>query len=74
LSSSFGLTAFVSPVVKEKTLNKIEALEKNTVITLDNEENGRSYLKYAAIFVLGLGLTASVSYTVYQNKLLPKLY
>jgi hypothetical protein len=55
-------------------LNKIEALEKNTVITLDNEENGRSYLKYAAIFVLGLGLTASVSYTVYQNKLLPKLY
>jgi hypothetical protein len=38
LSSSFGLTAFVS-VVKEKTLNKkIEALEKNTVITLDNEE------------------------------------
>jgi hypothetical protein len=38
LSSSFGLTAFVSPVVKEKTLNKIEALEKNTVITLDNEE------------------------------------
>jgi hypothetical protein len=42
------------------------------VITLDNEEkSGRSYLKYAAIFVLGLGLTAS-GYTVYQNKL-PKL-
>jgi hypothetical protein len=36
------------------------------------KKNG--YLKYAAIFVLGLGLTASVSYTVYQNKLLPKLY
>jgi hypothetical protein len=75
LSSSFGLTAFVSPVVKENFEQKIEALEKNTVITLDNEEkSGRSYLKYAAIFVLGLGLTASVSYTVYQNKLLPKLY
>jgi hypothetical protein len=40
------------------------------VITLDNEEkSGRSYLKYAAIFVLGLGLTASVSYTVYQKKI-----
>jgi hypothetical protein len=42
------------------------------VITLDNEEkSGRSYLKYAAIFVLGLGLTASVSYclskTSYRN-------
>jgi hypothetical protein len=40
------------------------------VITLDNEEkSGRSYLKYAAIFVLGLGLTASVSYTVYQKQI-----
>jgi hypothetical protein len=38
------------------------------------KKSGRSYLKYAAIFVLGLGLTASVSYTVYQKKLLPKLY
>jgi hypothetical protein len=39
------------------------------VITLDNEEkSGRSYLKYAAIFVLGLG-TASVSYTVYQKQI-----
>jgi hypothetical protein len=49
LSSSFGLTAFVSPVVKEKTLNKNRSIRKNTVITLDNEEkSGRSYLKYAA--------------------------
>jgi hypothetical protein len=39
------------------------------VITLDNEEKKRSYLKYAAIFVLGLGLTASVSYTVYQKQI-----
>jgi hypothetical protein len=30
-------TAFVSPVVKDFE-QKIEALEKNTVITLDNEE------------------------------------
>jgi hypothetical protein len=32
------------------------------------EKSGRSYLKYA-IFVLGLGLTASVSYTVYQKQI-----
>jgi hypothetical protein len=45
---------------------KIEALEKNT--TLDNEEkSGRSYLKYA-IFVLGLGLTASVI-IIYQKQI-----
>jgi hypothetical protein len=44
------------------------------VITLDNEEkSGRSYLKYAAIFVLGLGLTASVRLYCIKNNL-PKLY
>ncbi|PKH66793.1 SPOR domain-containing protein [Flavobacterium sp. ALD4] len=71
LSSSFGLSAFVSPAVKREIFEqKIEALEENTVITLDTEERtGRSYLKYAAIFVLGLGLTASVSYSVYQNQI-----
>lgn len=71
LSSSFGLSAFVSPAVKREIFEqKIEALEENTVITLDTEErSGRSYLKYAAIFVLGLGLTASVGYSVNQNQI-----
>ncbi|CAM2872623.1 HU domain-containing protein [Flavobacterium frigoris] len=71
LTSSFGLSAFVSPVVKREIFEqKIEALEENTVITLDTEErSGRSYLQYAAIFVLGLGLTATVGYSVYQNQI-----
>ncbi|WP_339919296.1 SPOR domain-containing protein [uncultured Flavobacterium sp.] len=71
LTSSFGLSAFVSPAVKREIFEqKIEALEEDTVITLDTEErSGRSYLKYAAIFVLGLGLTASVGYSVYQSQI-----
>jgi hypothetical protein len=71
LSSSFGLSAFVSPVVKRELFEqRIEALKDNTVINLETEEkSGRSYLKYAAIFVLGLGLTASVGYSVYQNQI-----
>ncbi|NGY36713.1 SPOR domain-containing protein [Flavobacterium sp. XN-5] len=71
LSSSFGLSAFVSPVVKREIFEqKIDALEENTVITLDTEErSGRSYLKYVAIFVLGLGLAGSVGYTAYQNQI-----
>jgi hypothetical protein len=43
LTSSFGLSAFVSPAVKRIFEQKIEALEEDTVITLDTEErSGRS--------------------------------
>jgi hypothetical protein len=71
LTSSFGLTAFVSPMVKREIFEqKIEALEESAVITLETKErNGHSYLQYAAIFVLGLGLTASIGYSVYQNQI-----
>jgi len=71
LTSSFGLSAFVSPAVKREIFEqKIEALEEDTIITLDTEErSGRSYLQYAAIFVLGLALTSTVSYSVYQNQI-----
>jgi hypothetical protein len=71
LSSSFGLSAFVSPAVKREIFEqKIEELEADTVITLDTEErSGRSYLKYAAIFVLGLGLAGSVGYSAHQNQI-----
>ncbi len=71
LTSSFGLSAFVSPLVKrEQFEQKLEALEESKVITLHTEERkSNSYLKYAAIFILGLGLTASVGYSVYQNQI-----
>jgi len=75
LTNSFGLSAFVSPVVKrEQFEQKIEALEENLeeeeVIALIPERRRTSaYLKYAAIFVLGLGLTVAIGYPVYQQQI-----
>ncbi|MDX6190428.1 SPOR domain-containing protein [Flavobacterium sp. Fl-318] len=74
LSTSFGLSPFVSPVVKrelfEKKLEKME--ERETVALYENEEHVRTskpYLRYAAIFVLGLGITGSIGYPLYQNQI-----
>jgi hypothetical protein len=71
LSSSFGLSPFVSPMVKREIFEKqLEALEENETIQLVPEhKNKYTFLKYAAIFVLGLGLTATVGYPIYQNEI-----
>jgi len=71
LTNSFGLSAFVSPVVKRELFEqKIEALEEKEVIAFEPEiRTSRSYLKYAAIFVLGLGITGAIGYPVYQQQI-----
>jgi hypothetical protein len=70
LTSSFGLSSFIAPVVKREFVEEEAVVEEREVISLVTEErNGRSYLKYAAIFILGLGLTTSVGYSVYQNQI-----
>jgi hypothetical protein len=71
LTNSFGLSAFVSPVVKRQLFEqKIEALEEKEVIAFEPEiRTSRSYLKYAAIFVLGLGITGAIGYPVYQQQI-----
>jgi len=73
LTSSFGLSAFVSPVVKREIFEqKIEALEENIeeneVIELLPERRRASvYLKYAAVFVVGLGIAGAIGYPLYQD-------
>lgn len=71
LSSSFGLSPFVSPLVKRELFEQqLEALEETETIQLVPEhKNKYSLLKYAAVFVLGLGLTATVGYPIYQNEI-----
>lgn len=71
LTNSFGLSAFVSPMVKREIFEqKIEALEENEVIEFIPERRRISaYLKYAAVFVLGLGLTGAIGYPVYQQQI-----
>jgi hypothetical protein len=72
LTSSFGLAPFVSPLVKRAIFEKeVEAIEEKATISLIPEETrtANPYLKYAAIFVLGLGLAGSVGYPMYQNQI-----
>lgn len=71
LSSSFGLSPFVSPLVKRELFEQqLEALEETETIQLVPEhKNKYTFLKYAAVFVLGLGLTATVGYPIYQNEI-----
>ncbi|MBG6186825.1 SPOR domain-containing protein [Flavobacterium sp. CAN_S2] len=72
LTSSFGLVPFVSPLVKREIFEKeVEAIEEKATITMVSEETRtvNPYLKYAAIFVLGLGLAGSVGYPMYQNQI-----
>lgn len=72
LTSSFGLAPFVSPLVKREIFEKeVEAIEEKATITMIPEETktANPYLKYAAIFVLGLGIAGSVGYPMYQNQI-----
>jgi hypothetical protein len=75
LTSSFGLSAFVSPLVKREVFEqKIEALEENiqeneVLELLPERKTANVYLKYAAIFILGLGITGTVGYSVYQQQI-----
>lgn len=59
LTASFGLTSFVSPCVKREIYKQqVEILEeKAPVIFTQETKNSRSYLKYAAVFIVALGIT-----------------
>ena len=78
LTNSFGLSAFVSPMVKREVFEqKIEALEKNiqeedVIALIPERRNASKYLKYAAIFVLGLGLAGTIGYPIYQQQIADK--
>jgi CCDC81-like prokaryotic HU domain 2/CCDC81-like prokaryotic HU domain 1/SPOR domain len=71
LTNSFGLSPFVSPMVKRELFEqKIENLVEEKVIDFIPERKRTSaYLKYAAIFVLGLGLTGAIGYPIYQQQI-----
>jgi hypothetical protein len=75
LTNSFGLSAFVSPVVKrEQFEQKIEALEENIqeneiIEFIPERRSANIYFKYAAIFILGLGITGAVGYPIYQQQI-----
>ena len=71
LTNSFGLSPFISPLVKREIFEqKIQAIEeKEPIVLIPETRRMNPYLKYAAIFVLALGLTGSVGYPIYQNQI-----
>lgn len=70
LTDSFGLSHFTSSnVAREVYKEEAEALEKVIPIALTPEKRkNRSYLKYAAIAVLGLAVAGAVYTNQYLNK------
>lgn len=76
LASSFGLSPFISPIVKkenfEKKIKEIEEREPVALYENEEERSSNSFLKYAAILVLGLGITGSIGYPLYQNQIATK--
>jgi len=73
LKESFGLTSYVSPSVKREVYKEVfEVLEEKAIpLNVDTfipeKRNNYSFLKYAAIFVLSTGITASIGYQLYDN-------
>ena len=78
LKESFGLNSFVSPAIKrEQALHQVETVvkvevpvfEEKEIVQLDPEvSKGRPYLRYAAILILGLSVTATVGYKMYESQ------
>ena len=69
LTSSFGLTSLVSPIITRESLkNQVEELEeKAPIIFTPERKNNYSFLKYAASIVLFLGL-GTVGYKMYNDQ------
>jgi hypothetical protein len=75
LKESFGLSSFVSPVVKREILrevykDEVEQLEEQApfIFTPEKKRN-YSFLKYAAVFLLLAGIGGAVGYKFYEKKI-----
>ena len=70
LTESFGLTSYISPSIKREIYKEEVIAEEDLPIAfIPKERKSYSYLKYAAVFVLTIGITGSVGYKLYDNYL-----
>lgn len=69
-TDAFGLSNFISPKIKRAVLEKeIEIVEeKETILLVPDQKRRNSYLKYAAIFVVGLGTIGFFGNNFYRNQ------
>ena len=78
-TNSFGLTNYTSIGIKRlvaqglnitDTNSELEIVQKQIpVINLPLEKSSYNYLKYAAVFTLGIGILGTFSYKYYDNKI-----
>ena len=70
LTDSYGLGTVVSSEIKREVYKKqVEELEEKAPILVQEREKERpNYLKYAAIFILGLSLLSLAGYQLYQDQ------
>lgn len=72
-TGSFGLNSFISPSIKRESLTVAEEIvvEEPQVIALVPEaKRSYGYVKYAAIFVMGLGTAGFFGNQYYQNEII----
>ena len=71
LTDSFGLSSFVSPIVMREAYKKeAELLEEKAPIQFTPERrSSRSYLKYAAVFVVALTAVGSFGFKWHQDQI-----
>ena len=69
-TASFGLSSFISPIIKREMLKlENEMIAEHPPIIFVPEKRNHSYLKYAAIFVFGLGTAGYFANNYYQNQI-----
>ena len=70
-TDAFGLSSFISPIIKRGTFTEEIAaeLEKPVIDFIPETHSNRSYLKYAAVFVIGLGVAGFFWNNYYQEQI-----
>jgi hypothetical protein len=69
LTQSFGLNSFVSPSIRREVYKQeVAAIEEKAPIAFTPERRkSRSYLRYAAVFLLTFTATGSIGYKLFQD-------
>lgn len=77
LAESFGLNTYTSPLIKREVLKQLDIKEDEVaivnddrdVIEINSNRKSYSYLKYAAIFVIGFGVLGTMGYNYNENRI-----
>ena len=69
LTEAYGLSSFVMPEIKRETyIKQVEELEEKAPILISKrEKEAPDYLKYAAIFIIGLSVLGFGGNALYKN-------